>query len=79
MRQENYSEEGNTPMQKITVGDLLGESGKFTPAELADKVRKKYKVKENPRELIEEATNVENARSRCGSFRDHNEASGRHI
>lgn len=60
----NYSEEGNTPMQKITVGDLLGESGKFTPAELADKVRKKYKVKENPRELIEEATNVENARSR---------------
>jgi hypothetical protein len=61
----NYSENGNTPMEKITMGDVYGTKGKVTPAEMAKKVRKDTPIIEKPVEDIERRTNEENLRRRA--------------
>lgn len=60
-----YSEDGNTPMEIVKVGDILGKKGKVTPAVLAKKIRKDLPIVEYPIEDIERRTNVENLRQRA--------------
>lgn len=60
-----YSEDGNTPMQVIKVGDILGKKGKVTPAALVKRrVRRLFPIIEKPREDFEVRTNQENLRRR---------------
>lgn len=61
----HYSEDGNTPLKTVTMGDVYGTKGKVTPATMAKKVRKDVPIIENPVEDIERRTNQENLKRRA--------------
>lgn len=65
----NYSEDGNTPMETIRMGDVYGDSGEATPAEIAKSIRKKTPIIEKPVEDMERRTNSENLRRRAELLR----------
>lgn len=64
-----YSEDGNTPMKKVTMGDVYGKKGKKTPAEIIKKIRKRTPMVENPKEKFEIQTNIDNLRNRLKLIR----------
>lgn len=61
----HYSEDGNTPGETVTMGDIYGTRGKKTPAALAKMVRKMLPVIEEPKEQFQIETNMENLRKRA--------------